>query len=76
MTYIGDNTSRYHIDVTKKVQVSSYIEHYPILRIVQIALHFSPCETSSIEHRLGVFASIAMILMREDHSSTNIHYSL
>ena len=56
-----------------KVKVSSYTVQYPVLRIAQSALHFTPWQACPIKHHLGFSGKQ---LMREDSLYTNIHMSI
>ena len=58
----------------KRVKLTSYTEHYPILRIAQSTLHFTALQTCSIEYQLGFceWRPAALQLMLKHYSYINI----
>ena len=51
-----------------------YIAQYPVLKIDEGSLHFTPWQTCSIEHHLGFSGKypITLQLMNKDYSHTNV----
>ena len=59
-------------------KVNSYIAQYPILRIAQSALLFTPWQTSYIKHYLSFPGkhSAMQQLVHKEYLYTNIHHCL
>ena len=64
-------------DICKKGKVSSYIiVQYPILRIAQNVLHFSPWRVQSNSNMTSMGISSHAVINAQNSAYTNIHYCL